>query len=135
MSRILARLLLAVAIAAASTGLVGEAMAETRPPLKKIKVMPTTTLVKGVAINPSRPTGLVVTTEQGYVCSTENGLCVCAGEATSDDCRAMAENICKRGDNGTVDLSCNGITCSCEWRTGPQVGGLGGQPAETQGAR
>jgi hypothetical protein len=135
MWKLLANLTLTIVIGGISVSVFAEGIADTRMSAKKVKVIRTTNLVKGVVINPSKPTGLVVTTESGYVCSTENGLCVCSGDATSEDCQAMAKNICKRDKNGEVGLSCNGITCSCEWGSGPQVGGLGGTPAQTQGTQ
>jgi hypothetical protein len=89
------------------------------------------TLVKGVKVNAGK---LHVASESGYTCSTENGKCVCLGDADSEDCQAMAENICKTDEHGDVDLSCNGIICSCDWGSALGVDGVDGNIPQTQGA-
>ena len=88
-------------------------------------------MVNGVKVNFGK---LHVATESGYTCSSENGKRICLGDADSDDCQAMAANICKRDENGDVDLSCTGIICSCDWGSGPSIDVLDDNPHHTQGA-
>jgi hypothetical protein len=89
------------------------------------------TIEKIVKVNGGK---LHVAVESGYTCSSENGKCVCRGDADSEDCQAMAENICRTDEHGDVDLSCNGIICSCDWGSGPGFDDLDGDIPQTQGS-
>ena len=66
-----------------------------------------------------------------FNCSTENGLCICVGGPESEDCTEMAEKSCKTDERGDVDLSCNGTTCSCEWKLSGLPSGVGGTTQQT----
>ena len=75
--------------------------------------------------------GEVALHSSGYICDVSNDTCLCAGDASSEDCQAMFENICPRDSDGNPIYTCLPGGCTCSIGSGAGgVGGISNEPLE-----